>query len=48
MQLTRETSSKIVRNLVAKGLLRPNGGSLTRSYQFLITEKAIALFHRSK
>ncbi|MNW03444.1 hypothetical protein D3C71_1993810 [compost metagenome] len=48
LQLTRVTSSKILRGLVSKGLLSPSGGSLTRSYQFLITEKAIALLHRSK
>ncbi|OAS15242.1 hypothetical protein [Paenibacillus oryzisoli] len=48
LQLTRETCSKIVRDMAAKDLLSHSGGSQTRSYQFLITEKAIALFHRSK
>lgn len=48
LQLTRETCSKIVRDMAAKSLLSPIGGSQTRRYQFFITEKANSLFYRSK
>jgi hypothetical protein len=48
LQFKRETCSKILRDLEAKGLLYLVGGSLKRSHKFMITEKAVALLHRNK
>jgi hypothetical protein len=45
LQLKRETCRKVLRDMESKSLIRPIGGSLSRCYQFMITEKAFALLH---
>lgn len=46
--LKKETCRKVIRDLEFKGLIHSLGGGVTRCHEFMITEKAVALFHRGK
>ncbi|OCT15600.1 hypothetical protein A8709_16150 [Paenibacillus pectinilyticus] len=47
LQLRKEACRQVVRELEFKGLVNAVGGSATRCHKFMISEKAVALLHRS-
>ncbi len=46
--LKRESCRKLLRNLEIKGFVQLIGGSQSRCYEFMITEKAVSLLYRGK
>ncbi len=48
LQLKKETSRKVLRQLESKELVYSIGGGGTRCHEFMITEKAVSLLHRHK
>lgn len=48
LMVSKETSRRVLRDMKSKGLIDPFGGSELRSYQFLISSKAVELMHRKR